>query len=239
MMIKDRLVYKIVESEKILDALFEKQGSIYTFLNPVSYLEAQKNVDLFTSMDSIFSDGVLLVDAIKILYGKKVSRNSFDMTSIARRVFDYASDNHKTMYFVGTTADVIDDSIKQICTDYPKLNVVGYRNGYFLSEKEQQETIKQIVLMQPDFLVVGMGIVRQEQFLILAKKLGFEGVGFSCGGFLHQYAINGKRYYPEWIDRYNLRFLYRMYKEPHTVKRYAKAFFVFPIVFLRNYLKSK
>ena len=39
-------------------------------------------------------------------------------------------------------------------------------------------------------------------------------------------------YYPEWVDKHGLRFVYRMYKEPHTRKRYAKAAFVFPVRFL-------
>lgn len=34
-------------------------------------------------------------------------------------------------------------------------------------------------------------------------------------------------YYPLWIDRMNLRFVYRMYKEKHTRKRYVQAALLF------------
>ena len=43
--------------------------------------------------------------------------------------------------------------------------------------------------------------------------------GMTCGGFLHQTANNIK-YYPNWIDRFNLRGFYRMYDEPYLIKRY-------------------
>ena len=45
-------------------------------------------------------------------------------------------------------------------------------------------------------------------------------------------------YYPEWIDKHGLRFIYRMYKEPHTRYRYFKTAFVFPIIFLKERLSK-
>ena len=54
-----------------------------------------------------------------------------------------------------------------------------------------------------------------------------EGIGFTCGGFIHQTANNEIEYYPLWIDRMNLRFVYRMYKEKHTRKRYVQVTFYF------------
>ncbi len=103
-----------------------------------------------------------------------------------------------------------------------KLNIIGYRNGHFHSEEEKDEEAKHIVNVNPDFLIVGMGILMQEQFLLKVKDTGFQGIGFTCGGFIHQTAKNEIDYYPAWVDRMNLRFLYRMYREPHIRKRYCK-----------------
>lgn len=33
-----------------------------------------------------------------------------------------------------------------------------------------------------------MGILAQENFLLKVKQAGFEGIGFTCGGFIHQTA---------------------------------------------------
>lgn len=49
----------------------------------MSYLTALDNKELFSQLDGIFADGGLLVKAIKMVYGKQVTRRSFDMTSMA------------------------------------------------------------------------------------------------------------------------------------------------------------
>jgi N-acetylglucosaminyldiphosphoundecaprenol N-acetyl-beta-D-mannosaminyltransferase len=67
-------------------------------------------------------------------------------------------------------------------------------------------------------------------------------MGFTCGGFLDQ-IIKYKGAYPEWIDHYNLRFLYRLIKEPKRLwRRYLIEYQVFLYRYwcLRwNLLKSK
>ena len=91
---------------------------------------------------------------------------------------------------------------------------------------------KKIVSLHPDILIIGMGIIKQEQFLSKVRDAGYQGIGFTCGGFIHQTAQDKAGYYPNWVDKYGLRFIYRMYKEPHTRKRYGKAAFVFPVKFV-------
>ena len=125
-------------------------------------------------------------------------------------------------------------AIGKITKDFPALNIVGSRNGFFSGEEDLRQEIDNIIEVAPDFLIVGMGAIKQEKFLLQVKEAGFLGCGFTCGGFLHQYAMQGKKYYPDWINRYNLRFLYRMYKEPYTIKRYVKAFFLFPILVIKR-----
>ena len=98
-MIVDKLIYSdIVQSKK----MFEKNASIYTFLNPVSYLDAIKHQELFTQFDGIFADGGLLVKAIELFYGKTIQRRSFDMTSLAPLLFNYAQDNGKSIAIVAS-----------------------------------------------------------------------------------------------------------------------------------------
>lgn len=228
-MIVDKLIYSdIVQSKK----MFKKNVSIYTFLNPVSYLDAIKHQELFTQFDGIFADGGLLVKAIELFYGMTIQRRSFDMTSLAPLLFNYAQDNGKSIAIVASKQEYVERAIKTLTEKYPKLSIVYYRNGYFDNENDKIIAARKIVMMAPDYLIVGMGIIKQEDFLLKVKKTGFQGIGFTCGGFIHQVATDKVEYYPKWIDEYNLRFVYRMYKESHTRKRYLKAAFVFPFVFI-------
>lgn len=230
---RNQIINIIISTDSNID-LFRKDTQIYTFLNPVSYLDASKQASLFENFDGIFADGSLLVKAIKILYGEKVERRSFDMTSLAPQLFDFAEKNQKSIYIIASKQEEIEKACKIFKERYPKLNIIEYRNGYFTNEKEKEEAIKNIIKINPDFLIVGMGAITQEKFLLQAKQKGFKGIGFTCGGFIHQTANNEIDYYPEWVDKYNIRFLYRMYKEKHTRKRYLKAGLVFPWVFLKD-----
>ena len=236
---KDKLVSCLIRSdERFLRFNSLQKGSIYTFLNPVSYLDAIKHKGLFTQYDGIFADGGLLVKAVKFFYGKTIQRRSFDMTSLAPVLFDYAQDNGKSIAIVASKQESIEQAVKILIAKYPKLSILYFRNGYFNTNEEKMATVHKIVLLEPDFLIVGMGIVKQEDFLLKVKDAGYLGVGFTCGGFIHQIAKDKAEYYPEWIDKHGLRFIYRMYKEPHTRYRYFKTAFVFPIIFLKERLSK-
>ena len=154
------------------------------------------------------------------------------MTSLAPELLKYAETNGKSVYVVASRQDQVEKAILIFQERYPRLIVAGYRNGYFSSETEQEVEARHIVNVNPDFLIIGMGALMQEQFLLMVKNTGFKGIGFTCGGFIHQTANDEIDYYPAWINRMNLRFLYRMIKEKHTRKRYAQAALLFPARFI-------
>ena len=227
------LVSKIISTEFFsVDQIFENKGKVYTYLNPVSYLTALENKKLFSQMDGIFADGGLLVKAIKLVYGKQVTRRSFDMTSMAPELFAYAAEHGKTVYIVASKQEQVEEAVEIFRERYPKVKFVGYRNGYFASEEEMAQEARQVTELNPDFLIVGMGALMQEKFLLKVKGAGYQGIGFTCGGFIHQTSKNEIDYYPAWVDKTNLRFVYRMWKEPHTRKRYVMAGLLFPAKFI-------
>ncbi len=230
---KSLLVNKILSTEKYsVNQIFESKGKVYTFLNPVSYLTALDNKELFGQMDGIFADGGLLVKAIKMLYAKVVTRRSFDMTSMAPELFAYAVEHDKTIYIVASKQEQVEKAVEIFQERYPEVKFAGYRNGYFSSEEEMDKEAKHITELKPDFLIVGMGSLMQENFLLKVKNAGYLGIGFTCGGFIHQTSKNEIDYYPAWVDKTNLRFVYRMWKEPHTRKRYVMAGLLFPARFI-------
>ena len=230
---KSILIDKIIQTEtRGESSILQQNGMIYSFLNPVSYLDALKHKELFRQMDGLFADGSLLVAAIKLCYGVKVTRCSFDMTSLAPKLLSYASKNGKSVYIVASKQEQVERAVNIIQDEYKGINIIGYRNGYFANEEEKDKEAKHITELNPDFVIVGMGAIMQEKFLLKVRKAGYQGVGFTCGGFIHQTARGEADYYPAWVDRMNIRFLYRMWKEPHTRKRYFMAGLIFPIRFV-------
>lgn len=235
-MIKDRIVDKIIKTESSANSVFEDKGRIYTFLNPVSYLDAEKHVELFDSIDGIFADGALVVKAIRLVYHARVEKREFDMSSMAKSLFNYAVENDKTIYIIASKDEEIENAVEKIKKSFPNLRLLGYRSGYFMDSQEYEEAISRVISLSPDYLIVGMGAIKQEEFLVKTKNAGFKGIGFTCGAFITQIAnyASGVDFFPDWAVRFNVRFIYRIFKEPHTRKRYLKAGVVFPFKFLCN-----
>lgn len=209
---------------------FSGRGAIYTCVNPFSYHLIRGKKDLYERFDGIFVDGILMCKFINLLWRRSIPRLSFDMSGMAVDLFSRLNDNNETIYFIGAKQDSIDASIKQIKKSYPRINIIGYRNGYFESAGERQKVIDNIIRISPDFIIVGMGSPLQEQFCIDLKNAGYNGIAFTCGGFLHQ-TSTGIHYYPDWINRYNLRAFYRLYKEKGLWKRLYNVLIEFPILF--------
>lgn len=232
------LIHKIIRFNTTENMrLIETPCSIYTFLNPVSYLTALKHESLFMKFNGILIDGYILAVAIRLLYGVKIKRCSFDMTSIAASLFQHALVGKKTVYLIGAKSGQIELAVEILRKQYPEIRIAGYRDGYFSSTDEMRNVCEYVTDRNPDFVIVGMGTPLQEQFLLSLRDTGYRGIGFTCGGFFTQLSMKGTEYYPLWIDRCNLRFLYRFYKEKHTRKRYLKTVFLFPLYFIWNKLK--
>jgi UDP-N-acetyl-D-mannosaminuronic acid transferase (WecB/TagA/CpsF family) len=61
-----------------------------------------------------------------------------------------------------------------------------------------------------------MGAPRQEAFLVALADSGWKGVGFTCGGYFDHLG-EGFHYYPRLIDKFNLRWFYRIAREPRRL----------------------
>jgi N-acetylglucosaminyldiphosphoundecaprenol N-acetyl-beta-D-mannosaminyltransferase len=225
----------------LLQIMLERQsdrvGSFcVTFLNPYSYLVARRNVELFKNFDIIHYDGIALSVAMRLL-GVSKPRISFDMTSLADEVFKNASKENKTIYLVGGQDGVAGAAARIIASKYQGINIIGSRGGFFLNEDARGAFIDGMVDCRPDIIIVGMGTPLQEDFLVDIKKRGWEGNGYTCGGFLHQTASRGIQYYPKWANRYHLRWLYRMIDEPKLIVRFIRNYPLFVIIFTFDVIK--
>lgn len=198
-----------------------KRSIICTFLNPYTVYIAEKDYNIYNKFDVIASDGLLIPILNKIFRKKRTIRISFDMTSLAPKLFDYLIGTNKSIYFIGTTEEKIQKTISIIRESYPKLNIKGFHHGYI---KEIKTIIAQeIIRLNPDVIVIGMGALKQDQFAIMLKDMGCRSSIYTCGGFLHQ-TCTQINYYPKWINKFHLRTLYRLMKEPYVWKRIIKYY---------------
>jgi N-acetylglucosaminyldiphosphoundecaprenol N-acetyl-beta-D-mannosaminyltransferase len=214
----------------------DESGFVF-FINPYSYLKLRENPKLLNSATRVYFDGNMLCKLFQIFKLKKVKRFSFDYTSIADDIFKNAVSKKKKVAIVGSTKEACENFVKLIQDKYTNINIIYHRDGYFINKEDKKETIGK--LMASDVVICGMGTPIQESLLSELNFLNYSGMAFTCGGFIHQTASSGYQYYPEWADKLNLRFIYRMYDEPKLIRRYFIDYPHFLVVFLYDYLRYK
>ena len=120
---------------------FSRKGAIYTCVNPFSYHIVRKQQDVYYKMDGLYVDGMLMCKLINLLWNKNIPRLSFDMAGMAVDLFHRLNNNDETIYFVGAKQEALEATVSQIKKSYPQMNIVGYRNGYFLLPEDRQKEI--------------------------------------------------------------------------------------------------
>jgi len=134
-------------------------------------------------------------------------------------VFANAATNREHGFILGADDASNAEFLTKITTMFNGIKLEG-RSGYFDNEQILSDYLNTLAASDYDFIIVGMGAVKQEEAVIALVDAGFKGRLYTCGGFIHQTAMSdGAQYYPAWVDRFNLRFAYRMFKEPSTVRR--------------------
>ena len=222
---------------KILNSSSDYGGCLTTFVNAYSYALLRKHPPLIRSFDHIHLDGILLQLIVKVIMNKTIPRLSFDFTSLAEPIFHTAQKQQQNVFLIGSKTQEIEQAARNIKQTFPGLDIIGFRNGYFDSDRTYRDVQKEITLLNPDIVIAGMGTPFQETFLVDLKKNGWKGTGFTCGGFFHQTAKNTE-YYPEWADRFNLRWAYRILDEPYLFKRYTVDYLKGSLLFISDYLKN-
>ncbi|WP_305805396.1 WecB/TagA/CpsF family glycosyltransferase [Stenotrophomonas sp. YIM B06876] len=190
-----------------------------TFLNHYSYLVHKRCGTRLDAFDAIHVDGIAMVWLLRA-FGVRASRLSFDYSSIADAVFQWLEMNRKTLFIAGAQQGEIVSFVTCLRDRYPAISIVGFESGHFESDTNRANCIAKIVDLKPDVLLVGMGAPLQEDFIIDVLDKGWSGVAYTCGGFIHQTAAKGGKYYPPIFDRLHLRWLYRLIDEPKLWKRY-------------------
>ena len=166
---------KIV-SQKVTDEN-EKSGLSF-FLNPYSYLELRKQQKLLSSADNIYIDGQWLCHFLKWSGVTNVKRCSFDNSSLAPNVFSLAEKNRTKIAVIGSDRESAGKFKQYLLEQYPGLNLIISRDGYFKNDKEINNTHSEIIKKQVELVIVGMGVIRQEQFLLNTFGISHRHSGF-------------------------------------------------------------
>jgi N-acetylglucosaminyldiphosphoundecaprenol N-acetyl-beta-D-mannosaminyltransferase len=127
----------------------------------------------------------------------------------------------RSVFFYGTTDDLLNRIAKKAEKEFPALKISGYYAPPFrpMSDEETAATIKLIKSTSPDMVFVALGCPKQEYWMA-DHKLALDSCLLGLGQAFRVYAGVEKRL-PQWMRNLSLEWVYRFYLEPGRLwKRY-------------------
>ena len=128
-------------------------------------------------------------------------------------------------FFCGGKEGVADLMSRKLAEKYPGMINAGTYCPPFrdLGPEDEQEMLRVINEARPDFLWVGLGLLKQEEFIDRYKtRLN---VPWLVGvGAAFDYHAGTARWAPRWIRRIGFEWLYRLCFEPRMFKRNVYSF---------------
>jgi N-acetylglucosaminyldiphosphoundecaprenol N-acetyl-beta-D-mannosaminyltransferase len=207
--------------EESTAALRHQVSWLMTFVNPGSAGVVHRHPSFAADLrqfDLVGADGIAMVKTMRwLLRRPRIARISFDSTSLAPPIFSLASQEGYPVVLCGGVPGVAEAAAASIRELYPDLKIIGVFDGF----GDPVQLVFDIVKLNPRIVICGMGALHQELLLLKLRDHTWSGIGFTCGGYLDQLS-SGFSYYPAWVDRLDIRFAYRFYKEPRRLwRRYA------------------
>lgn len=161
--------------------------------------------------DLIHADGQSVVLASRWFTKKAIPERSAT-TDLFHNAAVKAQAAGLSFYMLGASEKENKLACENIEKLYPKLNIVGRRDGYFSTDQHQQ-IIDEINQLKPDVLWVALGKPKQELWCIEMKPHLNVGWIKTCGG-LYDFLAGTSPRAPEWMQNLCLEWLYRVLKAP-------------------------
>ncbi len=162
---------------------------------------------IINGADLVVPDGIGIVLAARLL-GDPIPEKVGGADLATNLLKALNSRGRGRVFLLGTRPEVVEEAARRVQAAYPRIEVVGWRDGFFRPE-EEGEVVAQIRAARPDVLFVALGSPKQERWLHLhLPKLGVP-LGMGVGGTIDVWAGAVPRA-PEWMLRANLEWLYRI-----------------------------
>lgn len=188
----------------------------------------------YRQADLVTPDGVGIVWASRSLGFPLEERVSG--IDLMERLFRRGAARGYRFFFLGARPGVAQAAAERLKKRYPGLRVVGAHHGYFTA-REEPLLLEEIHAAGPDVLLVGLGVPKQELWMLRHREALRVPVVVGVGGSFDVWSGRAVRAPGGW-QRLGLEWLWRLLHEP---RRAGKAFAIPPfmaLVLLRRALSA-
>lgn len=181
-------------------------------------------------------------DSVGVMIGGKYQKKPFKQRipgqMYFRKILEVGEKENWTFYMLGGKDDVPELAVKNIKKIYPNLNIVGYHEGFF-TEDSEEDVIKEINELQPNVLFVAMGAPIQEKWIAKHKNELKVDVAAGQGGTF-DYEAGKIRRAPKVMQKIGLEWLWRLMLQPSRIFRMVVLpIYLLKITFTKDITKGK
>jgi len=218
-----------------------KASSYVCFANAHMLIEAYQDKEFNTILnnaDVAAPDGGPLSKLMKILYGQHQDR--VPGMDLMPRLLKEAAARGKSVYFYGSTDEVLNAVTAQARKQLPELKIAGHYSPPFrkISEEEDASIVEMINASGADLVFVALGCPKQERWMA-EHKGKVNACMLGVGQAYMTYAGLEKRL-PEWARNLSLEWTYRLWQEPKRLwKRYLVTNSMFVMLSLKFLVAHK
>lgn len=195
------------------------QGCHVVTLNAEMTMQAERNLPLASVIrqaELVIPDGAGIVLYLRLL-GRRVKRcPGIELAESLLYEFGRSATSPSVFLFGGAPG-VAEKAAEVWQQRAPGLTIAGVQNGYLSPEDEPlfHQTLKQV---QPQLILVGLGVPRQEFWIAQHRHLCPNAVWIGVGGSFDIWS-GLKTRAPRWLRENHLEWVYRLYQEPWRWRR--------------------
>jgi N-acetylglucosaminyldiphosphoundecaprenol N-acetyl-beta-D-mannosaminyltransferase len=197
------------------------RATIVTITNVHAVMTARRDPELRRALDGAditTPDGMPIAWALRSMgnpdqervYGAKVTTTALET----------GLDRDWRHYFYGSTVETLDNLRAALKEQYEGIEIAGTHSPPFrdLDAAEEDAVAAEIMETKPDFVWVGLGMPKQEKWM-LRNKHRYPGVALVGIGAAFDFIAGTKPEAPAWMQKAGLEWVFRLASEPRRLWR--------------------
>jgi N-acetylglucosaminyldiphosphoundecaprenol N-acetyl-beta-D-mannosaminyltransferase len=174
----------------------------------------------YDQVDAVFVDGMGVVATARLVGAPIRAEHRLAVLDWIWPLLEMAARERWHVMHLGGSEDVLDEATRSILSRHPSLRLTCI-DGYFDMDPGSTDGADALARVQegrPDLLLVGMGMPRQELWLLANRHALPPCVVITVGG-IFSFLSGDRRAAPRWLGPLGLEWLFRLVSEPRRLWR--------------------
>ena len=205
----------------IKDNLKQKSLMHIVTINPEIIELAKKNKEYYNiikNADLTVPDGIGIKIALKL---RGINQEQIPGIDLSKEIIKICAENNIKIALIGAKEEIIQKAKNNLLNEYKNLKISYIHNGYF-KEDEETDIINELKYSQAKFIMIALGVPKQDFFIKKCKESIEDGIFIGVGGSFDVWAGEVKRA-PVIYRKMGCEWLYRTIKQPERIKRIYKT----------------